>query len=83
MYCPDCGYENRPGARFCASCQTPLDASAAAWRGPLKTDEITFFRSIMLIIAKAPPVRMLKDTNRFEIHRAYRKIKTVSKPQAR
>jgi serine/threonine protein kinase len=25
--CPNCGRLNRPGARFCASCQTPLDGS--------------------------------------------------------
>jgi serine/threonine protein kinase len=28
--CPDCGRLNRPGARYCASCQTPLGGAAAA-----------------------------------------------------
>ena len=28
--CPNCGRMNRPGARYCASCQTPLGATAAA-----------------------------------------------------
>ncbi len=27
--CPNCGRMNRPGARYCASCQTPLGAVAA------------------------------------------------------
>ncbi len=27
--CPNCGRLNRPGARYCASCQTPLGAAAA------------------------------------------------------
>jgi serine/threonine protein kinase len=27
--CPNCGRVNRPGARYCASCQAPLSASAA------------------------------------------------------
>jgi tRNA A-37 threonylcarbamoyl transferase component Bud32 len=27
--CPNCGRLNRPGARYCASCQTPLSATAA------------------------------------------------------
>jgi tRNA A-37 threonylcarbamoyl transferase component Bud32 len=27
--CPNCGRLNRPGARYCASCQTPLSAAAA------------------------------------------------------
>ena len=27
--CPDCGRLNRPGARYCASCQAPLGAAAA------------------------------------------------------
>ena len=27
--CPDCGRLNRPGARYCASCQTPLSGGAA------------------------------------------------------
>lgn len=27
--CPNCGRLNRPGARYCASCQTPLSANAA------------------------------------------------------
>jgi len=27
--CPNCGRLNRPGARFCASCQSPLDATDA------------------------------------------------------
>lgn len=28
--CPDCGRLNRPGARYCASCQRPLGAAPAA-----------------------------------------------------
>ena len=27
--CPDCGRLNRPGARYCASCQTPLSLTSA------------------------------------------------------
>jgi serine/threonine protein kinase len=27
--CPNCGRVNRPGARYCASCQTPLSTAAA------------------------------------------------------
>ena len=27
--CPNCGRLNRPGARYCASCQTPLSGTAA------------------------------------------------------
>jgi serine/threonine protein kinase len=40
MYCPDCGFLNRAGAKFCASCQIPLDASVGAWRGPLQADQL-------------------------------------------
>ncbi len=40
MYCPDCGYLNRPGAKFCATCQTPLGVTSAAWRGPLQPGEL-------------------------------------------
>ena len=39
MYCPDCGFLNRPGAKYCAACQAPLGA-AAAWKGPLPAGEI-------------------------------------------
>ena len=28
VYCSQCGAENREGARFCASCQTPLEREA-------------------------------------------------------
>jgi serine/threonine protein kinase len=28
--CPNCGRLNRPGSRYCASCQTPLDGAVAA-----------------------------------------------------
>jgi len=31
--CPNCGRLNRPGARYCASCQTPLDGSAVRVQG--------------------------------------------------
>jgi serine/threonine protein kinase len=40
MYCPDCGYLNRPGAKYCATCQAPLGVAAASWRGPLQPDEL-------------------------------------------
>ncbi len=40
MYCPDCGFLNRSGAKFCAACQSPLDSATAAWRGPLQPDQI-------------------------------------------
>jgi tRNA A-37 threonylcarbamoyl transferase component Bud32 len=30
--CPDCGRLNRPGARYCASCQAPLGGAVAAAR---------------------------------------------------
>lgn len=40
MYCPDCGYLNRPGAKYCAICQTPLGVAAPAWRGPLQADQL-------------------------------------------
>jgi serine/threonine protein kinase len=40
MYCPDCGFLNRSGAKFCAACQSPLDRSTAAWRGPLQPDQL-------------------------------------------
>ncbi len=35
--CPNCGRLNRPGSRYCASCQTPLGAAPAArlWPGQL------------------------------------------------
>ncbi len=31
MICPQCGTDNRPGARFCAQCGAPLTAETAAW----------------------------------------------------
>ncbi len=31
MICPQCGTENRPGARFCAQCGAPLTAETVAW----------------------------------------------------
>ncbi|MFN3762117.1 MAG: zinc-ribbon domain-containing protein, partial [Anaerolineae bacterium] len=31
MICPQCGYENRPDARFCAQCGAPLTAGTVAW----------------------------------------------------
>ncbi len=40
MYCPDCGYLNRPGAKYCRSCRIPLGVSTPAWRGPLQTGEL-------------------------------------------
>jgi serine/threonine protein kinase len=40
MYCPDCGYLNRPGAKYCATCQAPLGVAAASWRGPLRPDDL-------------------------------------------
>jgi len=40
MYCPDCGYLNRPDAKFCAACQTPLGVALAGWSGPLQPDDI-------------------------------------------
>ena len=40
MYCPDCGFLNRAGAKFCASCQIPLDSSVGSWRGPLQPDQL-------------------------------------------
>jgi len=35
--CPNCGRLNRPGARYCASCQTPLSGAAAA---PLRPGQL-------------------------------------------
>lgn len=40
MYCPDCGYLNRPGAKYCAACNTPLGNTPAVWHGPLQPDEL-------------------------------------------
>ena len=40
MYCPDCGYLNRPGAKYCATCQAPLGLAVSSWRGPLQPDEL-------------------------------------------
>ena len=40
MYCPDCGFLNRAGAKFCASCQIPLDSSVGSWRGLLQPDQL-------------------------------------------
>ncbi len=31
MICPECGTDNRPGARFCARCGAPLAAETVAW----------------------------------------------------
>ena len=32
--CPSCGAQNRPGARFCENCGTPLSARAGSRQGP-------------------------------------------------
>lgn len=34
MICPECGTDNRPGARFCARCGAPLPAESADWTPP-------------------------------------------------
>lgn len=34
MICPNCGTENRPGARFCAKCGASLVAETVAWTPP-------------------------------------------------
>ncbi len=34
MICPECGTDNRPGARFCAKCGAPLPAESVAWTPP-------------------------------------------------
>ncbi len=34
MICPNCGTDNRPGARFCAKCGAPLTAETVAWSPP-------------------------------------------------
>lgn len=34
MICPNCGTDNRPGARFCAKCGAPLVAETVAWTPP-------------------------------------------------
>lgn len=34
MICPECGTDNRPGARFCARCGAPLPAESAEWTSP-------------------------------------------------
>ncbi len=40
--CPNCGRLNRPGARFCASCQTPLDVTVAPLQAGLLLDGGTY-----------------------------------------
>jgi serine/threonine protein kinase len=40
--CPNCGRLNRPGARFCASCQTPLDMTVAPLQAGQLLDGGTF-----------------------------------------
>jgi len=30
LFCPNCGNQNNPGAKFCQECATPLTATAPA-----------------------------------------------------
>lgn len=41
MICPECGTDNRPGARFCAKCGAPLPTETVAWAPP-SPDEPAF-----------------------------------------
>lgn len=36
MICPNCGTDNRPGARFCAKCGAVLASETVAWTPPME-----------------------------------------------
>lgn len=40
MICPNCGTDNRPGARFCAKCGASLVAETVAWTPPPPGDAL-------------------------------------------
>lgn len=40
MICPNCGTDNRPGARFCAKCGASLVAETVAWTPPSPADSL-------------------------------------------
>lgn len=39
MTCPNCGFQNQEGSKFCASCGTPLSATTSESLPPAQTSE--------------------------------------------
>ena len=65
MKCPECGYNNRSGTRYCRSCNAPLPKSPAvpSKRPPKKSAE---HKNNTIVSARHGVVRLRKDVEDFK-----------------
>ena len=70
MICPNCGTDNRPGARFCAKCGASLISETVAWSPPTPAPDFSAIPSAPPPASFPPPAAPVTVGKRYPILRA-------------
>jgi len=69
MICPNCGTDNRPGARFCAKCGASLISETVAWSPPTPAPDFSAAPSASPPISFSPPAAPVTVEKRYPVLR--------------
>jgi len=69
MICPNCGTDNRPGARFCAKCGASLISETVAWSPPTPAPDFSAAPSAPPPVSFSPPITPVTVEKRYPVLR--------------